>query len=239
MAGTRKALPGTTTEAVAELGRIVLAENSLPDVLGRVATSARRAIPGAHDVSVTLVVGDRGKTVAHTGELALRLDEAQYEHGYGPCLDASSNADHQVISDMRTETRWPGYAPRAVKIGALSSLSIPIPVQENVTACLNVYATKPHAFDESAVETAQAFASYAAVAIANAHEYSNAAQLAAQMQEAMASRAVIEQAKGVLIARHGCSADAAFALLTRMSQNANRKLRDVAASIVAEVQRSA
>jgi GAF domain-containing protein len=230
-------VPAPTKDAIAELGRIVLAEHGLPDVLEQVALSAKRSIPGAVEVSVTFLEDDRPSTVASTGELALKLDEHQYAERSGPCLSAAATATAFRIDNMRTETRWPTYVRHAVEAGALSSLSIPVPVQERIAAALNIYATEPHSFGDESVAAATSFAAYAAVAIANALDFTSAARLAAQMQEAMQSRAVIEQAKGIVMATHKCSADAAFAVLARMSQTSNRKLRDIATTIVDEVQK--
>jgi GAF domain-containing protein len=220
-------------EAFAELGRINLAENDLPQVLSRVSELAKRTIPGASEVSVTLLQDSRASTAAYTGELALHLDEQQYEQGYGPCLEAAQAGVTLQIVDMAAEERWPAYVPCALERGARSSLSVGLPIQHAVTGALNIYATEPNAFDVESVALAENFAGYAAVALANAHLYSTTAALAEQMQQAMASRAAIEQAKGVLIAQTGCTPDQAFDLLSRRSQNANRKLRDVAAQIVA------
>jgi GAF domain-containing protein len=221
------------SEAFAEFGRVKLADHSLEDILEKLATLVRRTIPGAAEVSVTLLTGGHATTAAYTGGLALSLDERQYDLGSGPCLDAASSSTTLHIRDMTTEDRWPDFAARAVKEGALSSLSVPVPVQDRTSAALNIYATSAHAYDNKSIRVAQTFASYAAVAISNVHLYTSTAALAAQLQEAMHSRAVIEQAKGILMAVHRSNANAAFALLTKESQHTNRKLRDVAADIVA------
>jgi transcriptional regulator with GAF, ATPase, and Fis domain len=132
-----------------------------------------------------------------------------------------------------TESRWPDWTDRAVEAGVHSSLSIGLPIHEEVTAALNVYATEPEAFDDDAIVLGQTFAGYAAVAIANAHLYDAQASLAQHMEAAMQSRAVIEQAKGIIMGSRRCTADDAFAILTKVSQETNRKLRDVAAALVA------
>jgi transcriptional regulator with GAF, ATPase, and Fis domain len=159
------------------------------------------------------------------------LDKTQYKLGHGPCLDAAISTSTQHIADMTTERRWPDWTPRAREAGACSSLSIGLPVQEAVTGALNIYATKPHAFDEDALAVAQTFASYAAVAMANAYLYNAQTTLAQHMEVAMRSRAVIEQAKGIIMGDRRCSADEAFAILTKLSQDTNRKLRDVAVAV--------
>jgi GAF domain-containing protein len=134
---------------------------------------------------------------------------------------------------MRAEERWPSYAPAAAERGVGSSLSVPLPVQGSVIGALNIYSTKPHAFDDAdTIALAEEIARLAAVAIGNATSYANATSQAEQMAQAMASRAIIEQAKGVIIATRHCSADQAFAFLTQASQRSNRKLRDLAREVV-------
>ena len=234
---TEPARPIPMAEAVAKLSRLVLADETIESVLQKIAELAKDCVPGAAEVSVTLVRGDRPVTACYTGPLALDADEMQYHRGFGPCLDAARGGVLFRIDDMRAEERWPDYAAMVVRTGVLSSVSAPLPLQEDVIGALNVYGTKPHAFDEEAVAAIEVFAGHAAVALLNAHAYASSTQLAEQMREAMASRAVIEQAKGVLVAERRCSPEEAFEILVRLSQNSNRKLRDVAAALLEGAQR--
>ncbi|GAB3981783.1 GAF and ANTAR domain-containing protein [Plantactinospora veratri] len=224
--------PLDPTDAFAQLGRIRLNEMDLDGVLDQIARLARRTIPKAEEVSVTLLRGNEAQTAAFTSRLALALDEWQYQRGHGPCLDAAQAGATLSLPDMATESRWPDWAAQARSKGVSSSLSIGLPVQEQVFGALNVYSTEPGAFDDDAVTSAETFAGYAAVALANAHLYDTTATLAQQMGMAMQSRAVIEQAKGIIMGERRCTADEAFAILTKVSQDSNRKLRDVAAALV-------
>ncbi|MEU4476097.1 GAF and ANTAR domain-containing protein [Micromonospora sp. NPDC023888] len=220
-------------DALAELGRIRLDEITLDDMLHRIATLANQSVPGSRDVSVTLVRDRAGWTAAFTSKLARELDEWQYEQQRGPCLDASVSGDTISVPDMAVEQRWPEWAQRAGAAGVGSSLSIGLPIQQSVVGTLNVYGGSANAFDPAAITVAERFSAYAAVALANAHTYDNAATLAEQMQEAMRNRAVIEQAKGIIMGERRCSSEEAFALLSKISQDTNRKVRDVAAALVA------
>jgi GAF domain-containing protein len=224
--------PLDATEAFGELGRIKLSDTDLNGVLAKIAELARRTIPGAEDVSVTLVRGAGAHTAAFTGQLALTLDEWQYARGRGPCLDAAQAAAVVSVPDTSTDDRWSDWASSAHSRGVCSSLSIGLPIQENVVGALNIYGTKPQAFDDDAVALAQTFAGYAAVAMANAHLYDSTASLAHHMQTAMESRAVIEQAKGIVMGERRCTAEEAFSILVKVSQASNRKLRDVAVALV-------
>jgi GAF domain-containing protein len=218
--------------AFAELGRMKLGDGDLRAVLGRVAELARQALPGVVGASVTLVESDRAFTAAFAGRLALDLDETQYLEGFGPCLEVAQSAGTVTVSDMAAETRWPAFARRALAAGVHSSASVALPLQDAVLGALNIYATQPGAFDQDATGLARTFAGYAAVAIANARLYQATATLAEDMRRAMETRAVIEQAKGILIAHQHCTPEQAFELLTRLSQTTHRKLRDCAADLV-------
>lgn len=229
--------PLDPTVAFRELGRINLGETDLEGVLATVADLAKRAIPGAYEVSVTLI-RDRGPhTVASTGTAADHIDKWQYERGSGPCLDACRESTTLLVDDVSAERRWPGWEAVAGAVGVSSALSVGLPIREHVGGALNIYATSIRNFDDDAILLADTFASYAAVALANAHLYDTTVRLAGHMQTAMASRAVIEQAKGIIMGQRHCSADDAFAILTRVSQEANRKLREVAAELVGRAQR--
>ena len=135
---------------------------------------------------------------------------------------------------MRTDSRWPDYTPQAVEHGALSSLSVPlaIDVDEHVAGAMNVYAREPHAFDENSRTAATRFAPYAAVAAGNLHAYLSARDRADNLQAALETRGVIDQAKGILMDRHKLTADQAFQVLAQMSMKANRKLHAIAEDLV-------
>lgn len=232
----RIALPLEPQAAFLELGQIRFDNTDLEGILLRVAQLAKQTVPGTADVSVTLVRDQKAFTAAFTGQDALRLDESQYEPGHGPCLDVAQSSGTVTISDMTTEPRWPEFTRRALDCGVHSSLSVALPVQHSIVGALNLYSHIPGCFDDDALELAQTFAGYAAVAIANAHLYETNATLAENMRKAMDTRSVIEQAKGILMAQHRCSPTEAFSLLTKQSQQANRKLHDVATDIVTSAQ---
>jgi GAF domain-containing protein len=134
---------------------------------------------------------------------------------------------------------YPDVGRIAFRHGFTHTMSIGLPVERRTVGALNVYGTGEGPFDETTAQLATAFASYAAVAVANAGLYATTATLAGNLQKALDSRAVIDQAKGILMGRHHCSADAAFDLLVRQSSTSNRRLRDIAQDIVDGVQRGA
>jgi GAF domain-containing protein len=227
----RETASADLAEAVAALASIVLSDLSFDAVLERSANIAKRTVPGADEVSVTVQNG-QPVTAAFTGVLALSVDESQYDAGYGPCLDAIRLGQTVTVDDQTTESRWPDYSPKAVEAGIGSSLSVPLKVDDRHGGAFNIYALRPHAFDAAAIMQAEELASYAAIVLNNAHLYFTAASRAEQMGEAMKSRAVIEQAKGILMGARNCNADEAFSLLVKLSQDTHRKLHAVAQTIV-------
>jgi GAF domain-containing protein len=137
-----------------------------------------------------------------------------------------------VIDSSDVNTEYPEFASAARRQGVTHSLSIGLPVPQRVVGALNLYASTSGALRPGTVAQAQAFASYAGVSVANAALYTSTAELAEQMRTGMQTRSVIEQAKGVLMERHGYSDYTVFKALCTLSQRSNRKLRDVAAAIV-------
>jgi GAF domain-containing protein len=234
VAGTDDSRPADATEVLERLGRLSLRELSMESLLQTVADLAKSVMPGAPEASVTLLVQDRPTTIASTGGLATDLDEAQYDRGHGPCLHAARTGEVVEVRDTRTDGRWPDYLPRAAEAGNFSSLSLPLAVDADaqLTGALNVYARRPDAFDERSRSVGTRFAPYAAVAAGNLYAYQSARDMADNLQIALASRAVIDQAKGILMERHKFTADQAFQVLARVSMQANRKLRDVADHLV-------
>jgi GAF domain-containing protein len=219
-------------EALEQLGRLSLREQSVDALLQRVVDLSKSLLPGDPEASIFVSVKNRPTTVVSTGELALKLDETQYAEGHGPCLHAASSGEVTEITDTRTEQRWPDYARQAVEYGNLSSLSIPLGVDEDMVGALNIYARRPEAFDAASRSAATEFGPYAAVALGNIHAYSSARELASNLQTALESRAVIDQAKGILMERHKLTAEQAFQVLAQASMRGNVKLRDVADQLV-------
>jgi len=220
------------------LADLVASHASLDRVLQETVELATTTIAGATDASITIVRSDdRGEGAAFSSQTAIDVDERQYGLDQGPCLDASRGHEIFVVHDMRTDPRWPDYTQYPVEAGILSSLSIPLPIQEEILGALNVYSREEGAFDDRSIEQAERFAGYAAVAIANAQLCASAAEAAEHLRRAMESRAVIEQAKGIIMAQRRCTAAEAFDVLVAASQRENVKLRLLAERVVGGVSR--
>jgi GAF domain-containing protein len=218
--------------AFEQLAGIALAEHSLHSVLQTVADLTSHVMPGDIEASVSLLVADKATTVVYTGQLALDLDETQYGRGYGPCLHAAGSGEPVEVTDARTDPRWPDYMKRAVERGSLSSMSMPLGSADEMGAALNIYAREAAAFDDESRRVGAKLARFAGVAVANMHAYQSARELADNLQAALEARAAIDQAKGILIERYKLTPDQAFQLLAKASMATNRKLREIAETLV-------
>jgi transcriptional regulator with GAF, ATPase, and Fis domain len=175
----------------------------------------------------------RPTTAVHTEDMVLALDQAQYDHDSGPCLDAARTHTVFRVQDTATETRWTEFAHAAHAHGIHSSLSLPIVVANEGLGALNIYDHRIDHFDDETVRLGSLFAGQCSIAGLHWFMANEASNLAA----ALTSRAAIEQAKGIIMATTGTSADDAFDLLREQSQRENRKLREIAEEIVARQKR--
>lgn len=213
---------------------VVTGSADLNKALTAVASMGFAGIDGCTAASITLIDDGTPRTVAFTDGIAPDLDQVQYDARAGPCLEAISTNAVVRIESLAEDERWREFGAAAEERGVRSSLSLPLPLPPGAatSAGLNLYGGEVGAFTEADEKMGALFASYAAVVIANVAAYWSAHELAEHLQKAMESRAVIEQAKGILMARQKCSSDAAFDILRRASQRENRKLRDIAVDLV-------
>src|SRR3954462_2760947 len=128
MSSNSASLPADATEALEQLGRLTLHEQSMQKLLQAVTDLAKLVMPGDTEASVSLLVDEKPSTAVFTGQMALDLDERQYERGYGPCLHAAVTGEITEIAETETETRWTDYVRAAADRGCRSSLSTPLSV---------------------------------------------------------------------------------------------------------------
>ncbi|MEZ0166130.1 ANTAR domain-containing protein [Kineococcus sp. LSe6-4] len=228
-------MPLALEAAFVELGRIA-ADQPLTAVLRRVADLVVQTVPGADDVSVTLLRRGRPVTVVFHGDLAADLDERQYPLGYGPSVVAAQSGTTVRIDDTGTDDVFPGFSATAARRGVCGVVSAGLPDPDRRPGSITAYCSGRSGhpvLPPQAQRTLERFAAFAAVALGNAAALAEAGERVENLQIALQSRAVIEQAKGVLMARRGIDADEAFTVLSTWSQHGNRKLRVVAEEVVA------
>ncbi|SFR24762.1 GAF domain-containing protein [Lentzea waywayandensis] len=233
-----------TTEALAVLRDAFTGEEDLDEALQRLAETAARAIVDADAVTVSVLKLDQTRTAAATDALLVEVDEKQYSSDRGPCLEAARtlSAVRAVVGEHRGE--WPEFESAAEEHGIRAYLSVPVvlPASERSEAqhvgSLNIYSRTAAAFDPFDESLMRLFTTAASTTITSAQRWQRSRKHIQHLEQALESRAVIEQAKGALMAAHECTADEAFTMLVERSQRDNVKLRNIALALLRTVTRS-
>ena len=223
--------PHDVSEAFRYLSGLLLEEESRTTALDQVVHLAVATIPRCDECGISVRTRAGVFTTAGTGEVEA-LDAHQYAAGEGPCLDALYDGQAYRLTLNDTGTRWPRFVAAMTGSGMAAMLALPLTVRDRTLGALNLYSRTPDPFTAEDVSVAELYAGQAGVALANLETHEAAIELAAQLRRALDSRAVIEQAKGMLMASRGLTAQEAFDTLVAASQRENRKLRDIAALVV-------
>lgn len=226
------------------LAAMVAGGRAVESVLADVAGFAARAIPDVDGAGVTLIKPTGSTMGIHTWAVTepfvREIDVIQYETlQEGPCISCMQTRQTVVSGRLGEDDRWPRFGPRVARLGVASSLSLPLMIDDQVVGSINAYARRRDAFGEHAIRLGSAFAKPAAVSVYNTQLLSAARGLAEQLQRALDTRGVIEQAMGIIRARSGGSADEAFERLRQISQTENVKLAVVAQRLVDDAVRRA
>ena len=233
--------PHNVTDVAEHLQDMVLDSADVDEFLGELAgfSAASLSRPGYQVVcGITLIRRKKAATVASSNDSARAMDEVQYQSGEGLCLTAIRSQATVHVADLRTEHRWPDYARAVAGRGFASILGVPIPLEGEAAAGLNLYSAEPHAFTEEAIGTAETYARQASKALRLAVRIAHLSEARNNLSAAMQSRTVIDLAVGVIIGQNRCSQDEAFRILHNASNTRNMKLRDVAAAVVETASRN-
>lgn len=225
---------GGASAGLTELVGLLTGMGSVQEFLTELAQVAAAAL--AVSCGITMRRDGAVLTVASSDARASAADEAQYDRGEGPCLQALDTGQVVSVPDLLDEQRWDGYPAHALAHGIRSSLSVPMTSAQGTSGALNLYAAAPRVFDSSTtLARATAFAAQGSAVLTVALRQADQVQLTEQLREALGSRSVIDQAIGIIMGQQRCDAPAAFAVLRSASQGRNRKLRDIATDIVTSV----
>lgn len=246
VSGTARSTPAADDvrlrDSLADLSRLATGDGQVgfEDMLTHVAEFAVRAIPGAEGAGLTLFHEHGPDTVVASSPFVREVDALQYGLGEGPCITAAAERRTVRSGSLATDPGWPRFGAEVDALGVHSALSLPLIIRrDRVLGSMNVYAHPLDAFDERAAELGELFAVPAGISVQNGQALTKARRLAAQLQSALTSRAVIDQALGILMSRSGCTAGEAFEKLRVISQGENRKTSVVAQSIVDQAVRRA
>ncbi|MFF4759515.1 GAF and ANTAR domain-containing protein [Streptomyces sp. NPDC001292] len=215
-------------EQMAQLARRLLAQDSPQETLDEIVRAAVELIDGCEASGILAVRKGRAVTLAANGDMVMESDRLQGEMDEGPCFDAARRVDGDRlfrIADLtRPQPAWPRYAPAARDLGIGSMMGFLLYTQDQDFGALNLYSSRPGSFTADSETAGWLLASHAAVAVAGARTVD-------QLEHALETRHAIGEAMGILRERHGLSEEDAFAVLRRISQHHNIKIRDVARTI--------
>ena len=216
-----------------ELDRSLKSPDAVQEYLHAVVQRTGEILGVEGSYSISVILYDHPLTVATTDRLAWEADQVEFDTEEGPCIEAMRTGALTTDVDLRSETRWPAWATIADLLGFRSAAGIPGTVAPGSWLALDLYSTEVDAFDSGVISRGQEFLGEIARTLPVALRLTEQNRLLAQLHEALASRATIDQALGVLMAQNRCTRDEAFGILRRASQNRNVKLRDVAAAVIA------
>lgn len=230
--------PDAVAALTSDIGGVLDSMEQVSDYLERVVHAVRRHVSGCDEVGVTILSANRPHTAAYTTVQTLEIDAVQYALDDGPCLDAARNRRENRVDDLVLDDgRWPEFARECREDGMRSLLALPLTSGEECVGAINLYGWAPHAFDDFDASLVRVAASRCADAVVAVTTLDGVRRLAGQLEQAMASRAVIEQAKGVIMAMRGVPEHEAFEVLRKTSQDRNVKVRVLAQEIVVGVVR--
>jgi GAF domain-containing protein len=221
--------------AAHELQQLLLDTDHITGFLNELARYAATVVAPGLSCGITMDREGGPLTVASSDDHALNLDEVQYGHHNGPCLTAMRTGITVIISDLATDDRWGPYRLDALAHGIVSALSIPLAGGPGVRGALNFYSPLPAVFTTDRQQRAESLAEEASRVFRLAVRLTDHVELTRQLQTALASRTVIDQAMGIIMGQNRCTATEAFEILRRASHHRNIKLRAVACEIITRV----
>lgn len=214
------------TRQLADAARSMQGETGTQETLDKAVVIATEIVDGCDLAGISIVHRHLIDTPAGSDESLKRIDELQYELKQGPCLDALRTHETVHSTDLAGDERWPEWGPRVTKeIGVASIVTYRLFTSRDTLGAMNLYSRRPGAFDTEDIYNGQALAAHVAVALAGA-------QNTEHLETAVTNRTVIGQAEGILMERFDISAEHAFSVLRRVSQQRNVKLSRVAEDLV-------
>jgi hypothetical protein len=200
--------------------------------LNKLAQMAVSQVPGCSAANASVWRDGEMVAMAASHPDPAELAEIQFEVGAGPLLAAANEKAAMACPDLLTETRWPEYATEALSRGVRSSAHLVRDIPP-VTLVMSLFGVRAGALDASSEPMARMLAAFGQAALANTMVYGQAQRTASQLKDSVAARAVVDQAKGILMHALGCDADRALDFLRRESQRRHVKVTEVAASVIA------
>lgn len=219
-------------DRVAEVARLLEDDEAPEEALRRLTSLGAELVPGSTAAAMTVAAGSGALTFAASDERLDELHRLQFEDGEGPVAETLRHNEPRRVDDMSAEDRWAGFCRAAARSGFASCLALPLRTDRRPAGAVVLYGQEPGVFRGAAHDVALLFAAQGGTAVRNASVYRACRRLADKLHSGLESRAVIEQAKGIVLAELDVTPDQAFRLLSRFSQNTNQRVRKVAADVV-------
>jgi GAF domain-containing protein len=184
---------------------------------------------------VTLVQDGKQRFVTAAVEAIARLERVQEDHQRGPCVDAVTTAQPMTVSDLEdsdTGQRWPEYSHAAKAAGIRAVAGIPMLAEGSAVGAVNLYGREPRTWPAEDVRVASVFANIATGYLVHASAAQQHQRTREQLQQALSTRVIIEQAKGVLATQREIDVDEAFLLLRKHARDRGARIHDVARAVV-------
>ena len=220
---------------LAEVARLVDGDEDLTAVLQRLVGSAISLVPGCSAAGLTVAVPGGGLTAAESDERVTACHDVQFrEGGDGPARECLRHNEPRRVDDVDQEPRWPAFRSAARAHGFASCLALPLRTDRLPSAALNLYADRTHVFAATTQDVALLFAAQGGVALDNTAAYLESKELVGHLHRALATRGVVERARGLLMSRLHLTSDEALGLLRTESQRSDRRLTEVATALLDE-----
>jgi GAF domain-containing protein len=221
-----------TDSALAELIAMLLPVESLERALQHLAEVAVAVVPDGPSCGITVVRDGRPTTAVYAGSIPKSVHDDQYQRGDGPCLEAARTGQVVVVQDMAAEKRWNGFPATALAGGVHGVYAHPLEIRGGMAGALNLYAHEPGLFPLRVQRVARQFVEPARLLLEGVIQRLSQEEVIAHLNDAIASRTVIGQATGIIMAQRRCGPDEAMNVLIKISNDRNLKLREVARVLV-------
>jgi GAF domain-containing protein len=221
--------------AYGELQQLLISSPDMTAFLDELAVLAADVLAPAASCGITLRRDHQLFTAAASSSLASQVDELQYGRGVGPCLQALHTSTAVIVPDLAADERWGDYRHHALAHGVAASISLPLTADLTTIGAINLYCPSVHQFSDAEIQQLTAFARQASGAVSLVLRQADQTRLQGQLREALATRAVIDQALGLIMGQRRCTASEAFTVLREASQHRNLKLAAVATDLVTTI----
>jgi GAF domain-containing protein len=219
-------------DRVADVAQLLAGDEVPDEALHRLTALEAGLVPGGTAAAVTIAMPSGALTFAASDQRLGELQRLQLDSGEGPVVETLRHNEPRRVDDTTAEHRWPPFCRAAAEAGFASCLVLPLRTDRQPVGAVALYGEEPNVFRGAAHDIALLVAAQGGTAVHNAGLYGTCRRMVDNLHAALESRAVIEQAKGILHAELGVSPAEAFRLLSRHSQNTNQRVRKISAELV-------